>query len=43
MAAGVTDKLWEMGDVVQLLEAFEAKQVESKRKHALEPAGAWEG
>ena len=26
MAAGVTDKLWEIGDVVQLLEAWEAQQ-----------------
>jgi hypothetical protein len=24
MAAGVTDRLWEMSDVVDLLEAFEA-------------------
>jgi hypothetical protein len=24
MAAGVTDRLWEMGDVVNLLEAFES-------------------
>ncbi|MBX9777080.1 MAG: IS1 family transposase [Xanthobacteraceae bacterium] len=42
MAAGVTDKLWEMSDMVQMLEAFEAKQIEAKRNHALEPAGAWE-
>jgi hypothetical protein len=26
MAAGVTDRLWEMNDVVNLLEAFEASQ-----------------
>jgi hypothetical protein len=26
MAAGVTDRLWEMGDVVDLLEAFETAQ-----------------
>jgi hypothetical protein len=26
MAAGVTDRLWEMSDVVDLLEAFEASQ-----------------
>jgi hypothetical protein len=24
MAAGVTDRLWEMGDLVNMLEAFEA-------------------
>jgi hypothetical protein len=24
MAAGVTDRLWEMADVVEMLEAFEA-------------------
>jgi len=26
MAAGVTDRLWEMGDVVDMLDAFEAKK-----------------
>jgi hypothetical protein len=26
MAAGVTDRLWEMSDVVDLLEAFETAQ-----------------
>jgi hypothetical protein len=26
MAAGVTDRLWEMKDLVEMLEAFEAKQ-----------------
>jgi hypothetical protein len=26
MAAGVTDRLWEMSDVVEMIEAFEAKQ-----------------
>jgi hypothetical protein len=26
MAAGVTDRLWEMSDVVDLLEAFEARR-----------------
>jgi hypothetical protein len=32
MAAGVTDRLWEMVDVVDVLDAFEAK-----RKHAAKP------
>ena len=26
MAAGVTDRLWEMSDVVDMLEAFEARE-----------------
>jgi hypothetical protein len=26
MAAGITDRLWEMKDVVEMLEAFEANQ-----------------
>lgn len=26
MAAGVTDKLWEMNDIVEMLEAWEATQ-----------------
>jgi hypothetical protein len=26
MAAGVTERLWEMADVVQMIEAWEAKQ-----------------
>jgi hypothetical protein len=26
MAAGVTDRLWEMGDLVDMIEAFEAAQ-----------------
>lgn len=42
MAAGVTGKLWEMSDMVQLLEQYETRWIEDKRKHALEPAGAWE-
>jgi IS1 transposase len=28
MAAGVTDRLWEIGDVVEMLEAFEARDHE---------------
>src|SRR5438128_5574788 len=31
MAAGVTDRLWEMGDVVDMLDAFEAKQKRTDR------------
>jgi hypothetical protein len=30
-----------MHDMVQLLEQFEAKQIESKKQTALAPAGAW--
>jgi hypothetical protein len=26
MAAGITDKLWEIGDIVQVLEEWEAAQ-----------------
>jgi hypothetical protein len=26
MAAGVTDRLWEMSDLAEMIEAFEAKQ-----------------
>jgi len=29
MAAGVTSRLWEMGDIVDLLEAWEAKRARS--------------
>ena len=31
MAAGVTDRLWEMGDVVDMLDAFGAKQKRAAR------------
>jgi hypothetical protein len=41
MAAGVTDKLWEMGDVVKLIEDREAKRGEHKRLTATTPVGAW--
>ena len=37
MAAGVTDKLWEIGDIVTLVEAEEAKADRTRgpyRKHA---------
>jgi hypothetical protein len=39
MAAGVSDRLWEMSDMVQLLEALEAKQIEQKgsRTHTTRP------
>ena len=36
-----SDRLWEMSDMVQLLEAFEAKQIESKKLTAVTPTGAW--
>jgi hypothetical protein len=29
MAAGVTDRLWEMKDVVEMLEAFEVRREQS--------------
>jgi hypothetical protein len=32
MAAGVTDRLWEMADVVDVLDAFEAKSKRQKPK-----------
>ena len=41
MAAGVSDRLGEMGDVVKLLEDFEAKRIETQNLAALAPAGAW--
>jgi hypothetical protein len=31
MAAGVTERLWEMGDVVDMLDAFEAKEKRDAR------------
>ena len=40
MAAGVSDRLWEMGDVVKL-KGFEAKRIETQKFAALAPAGAW--
>jgi hypothetical protein len=42
MAAGVTDRLWEMGDVVKLLEEYEAKRIEHTRLTAVTPEGAWQ-
>jgi hypothetical protein len=39
MAAGVSDRLWEMGDVVKLKD-FEAR-IETQKFAALAPAGAW--
>jgi hypothetical protein len=41
LAAGVTDKLWEMGDIVQLIEDMEAKRIEHKKLTAITPRGAW--
>jgi hypothetical protein len=41
MAAGVSDRLWEMGDMVKLLEDFEAKRIETRKQAALTPPGAW--
>ena len=40
MAAGVSDRLWEMGEVVKLLEDFEAKRIETQKLAALAPPGA---
>lgn len=31
MAAGVTDKLWEIGDIVSVLEAWEFQQAQAQR------------
>ena len=39
MAAGVTDRLWEMGDLVNLLEAFEAAQRHVRHKGKAPAAG----
>jgi hypothetical protein len=33
MAAGVTDRLWEMTDVVDMLDAFEAKRKREPKVH----------
>jgi IS1 family transposase len=35
MAAGVTDRLWEMTDMVEMIEAFEARQLVAKRQSLL--------
>jgi hypothetical protein len=40
MAAGVSDRLWEMGDVVKLLEDCETKRIEHKKVTAI-TSGAW--
>ena len=32
MAAGVTDKLWEMGDMVQVIENWEARRAQEDRR-----------
>jgi len=41
MAAGVTDKLWEMSDLVQVIEAWEAKRAETKKLTATAEQGPW--
>jgi len=41
MAAGVTDRLWEMGDMVKLLEDFETKRIETHKLAAIAPSGSW--
>jgi hypothetical protein len=35
-------KLWEMSDMVQLIEAWEAKQEETKKRSATAEQGAWQ-
>jgi len=40
MAAGVSYRLWEMGEVVKL-EDFEAKRIEIQKFAAHAPVGAW--
>ena len=41
VAAGVTDRLWEMSDMVQVIESWEAKRAETKRLTATAEQGAW--
>ena len=41
MAVGVTDKLWEMSDMVKLIEDMEAKRIEDKRRAVTAEQGAW--
>jgi hypothetical protein len=36
MAAGVTDKLWEIGDIVDVLERWEFDQLIQRQQQALE-------
>ena len=40
MAAGVTECLWEMVDVIDVLHAFEAKRIEDVRLSSGEPLAA---
>jgi hypothetical protein len=40
MAAGVTGKLWEMSDLVQVIEAWEAKREATKKIAATAEQGA---
>jgi hypothetical protein len=39
MAAGVTDRLWEMKDLAEMLEAFEVSQKRTEGAAALRQAG----
>ena len=41
IAAGLSDRLGEMGDVVKQLDDFEAKRIETQKLAALAPVGAW--
>ena len=41
MAAGVSEKLWEVSDMVQVLDDFEAKRQETKKLAAV-TSGSWE-
>jgi hypothetical protein len=42
MAAGVTDKLWEMSDLVKVIEDWEVKREATKKLSATAEHGAWQ-